>query len=165
MLQTLTAALMAMAMASAYSSPLPQTPLPYSSFRRFEFLLPFPKFSSSQKACCFLRFHGKNRYLTATRPALFPVERPYLSRCPSDPLRIRFPSVFASLSGGEGGGDGGSSSGETAGKPVVGDSEDATALGSDVIVLRVGVIHLLLFASTGSSQLCEAKRGTFRVCP
>ncbi|XP_074590779.1 uncharacterized protein LOC141846638 isoform X2 [Curcuma longa] len=127
-----------MAMASAYSSPLPQTPLPYSSFRRFEFLLPFPKFSSSQKARCFLRFHGKNRYLTATRPALFPVARPYLSRYPSNPLRIRFPSVFASLSGGEGGGDGGSSSGETAGKPVVGDSEDATALGSDVIVLRVG---------------------------
>ncbi|XP_042463609.1 copper-transporting ATPase PAA1, chloroplastic-like isoform X1 [Zingiber officinale] len=122
-----------MAMASAYSSPLPQTPFP-----RFDSLLTFPNFSSSHKARCFLRFHGKNRYLTATRPALFPVQRPYLSICPSDPLRIRFPLVSTSLSGGEGGGDRGSSSGEAAGKPVAGDSEDATALGSDVIALRVG---------------------------
>lgn len=48
---------------------------------------------------------------------------------------------------GGGGGDGGSSGGETVAKPVAGDLEDVPALGADVIVLHVGVIRLIRFAS------------------
>ncbi|XP_074580007.1 copper-transporting ATPase PAA1, chloroplastic-like [Curcuma longa] len=142
-----------MAMASALSSPLLlKSPSPStSSFQSFGLLLRFPICSSSHRAGCFLSFHGRGRYLTATSQGLLPTTGIYLSAYPSDTPRCRFASVFASLSGGggvdgvdggsgggRGGDDGGSSSGETEAKPVAGDSEDSTAFGSDAIVLHVG---------------------------